>query len=180
MYLSYFDDSLCYCDDNFAHYANFALLPLEIAYYKESNRKSYFSAFGYNFGLVEREFREGLIYEDSDFFEHEEIRFFSRFRNSRGCRPVNPVESEREILQHEMKNSTHMWSLHAKYLLKALDFWMLHGSEKLSEWCDQFRCAFREWEVRTKVLEYNSEDEWEGIGDHDEEVDDDGYFSDGE
>jgi hypothetical protein len=48
------------------------------------------------------------------------------------------------------------------------------------EWGPQLRSTFQEWEVRTKVLEYNSEDEWEGIGDRDEEENDNGYFSDRE
>jgi hypothetical protein len=62
--------------------------------------------------------------------------------------PVN-IESEKQILQNEIENPTRIIEWHARYLLKALEFWTLRRSDKISEWGDEIKCALREWEVRT-------------------------------
>jgi hypothetical protein len=63
--------------------------------------------------------------------------------------------------------------------LKALDFWVLRSNEKLLEWGANLKNTLREWEIRTKALEYYSEDEDEYTGEEEEEENnDDGYFSD--
>ena len=66
--------------------------------------------------------------------------------------------------------------------MKALDFWMLRSNEKLLEWGTSLKNAFREWEIRTKAHDYNSEDDDnEYTGEEgEEENNDDGYFSDSE
>ena len=150
MFFSYLneDSSSRYCNDYFGHYADFAILPLQIAYYKDSNSKSCFEAFGRNFRISQRveEFMKLLVYEDSEFFGPEEVMFFCRFRNYRGCRALSDdiIESHRQILQHEIENSTHILDSHARYLLKALDFWALRSNEKLLEWGTSLKNAFHE------------------------------------
>lgn len=129
------------------------------------------------------EFTKRLVYEDSEFFRPEEMAFFCRFRNNRGCFVLSDatIESHRQILQHEIENSTNMLPSHARYILKALDFWVLRSNEKLLEWKTSLKNAAHEWEIRAKPYDYSSEDGEEYTGEEEgEENDDDGYFSDGE
>src|SRR5271167_1401225 len=80
--------SMRYCNEHFGHYADFAILPLQIAYYKYSNSKSLFDGLQWNFTTSQRmeEFTKRFVYDDSEFFEPEEMMFFCKFRNYRGCR----------------------------------------------------------------------------------------------
>src|SRR5208282_1113661 len=163
--LLYDNSSLLYCNDHFGHYADFGILPLQIAYYKASNSKSCFEELGRSFTTSQRveEFTKRFVYEHSEFFGPEEVMFFSKFRNNRGCHALSDdiIESDRQILQHEIENPTHILDSHARYILKALDFWVLHSNEKLLEWGTSLRNVFHEWEIRTKAFEYISEDDEE-------------------
>ena len=125
------------------------------------------------------EFTKRLVYEDSEFFGPEEITFFCKLRNNRGYFALSDdtIESRR----HEIENSTHILHSHARYILKALDFWVLRSNEKLVEWNTSLKNAVHEWEIRTKPFDYSSEDEEEYTEEEEEEEnDDDRYFSDEE
>jgi hypothetical protein len=173
--------SMRYCNDHFNHYADFAILPLKIAYYKSSDSKSFFGQLQFTTSQRMEEFIKKLVYDDSEFFEPEEMRFFCMFRNSRGLRAPSDstIELDRQNLQNEIEDPTHIGSSYARYLLKAMDFWVLRSDEKLLEWDADLKNAVREWQIRTKPLEYYSEDEDEFTEEEEENYDDDdGYFSD--
>jgi len=176
------NSSVHYCNEHFSHYAVFAIRPLRIAYYKNSNSKSLFDSFGRNFTTIEqvKNFTKQLVYDDSEFFEPEEVMFFCKFQNYRGCQILSNdiIESDRQILLHEIEHPKYIFNLHAKYLLKAIDFWILRSNKKLLEWSTNLNNTFHQWEIRTKPFEYYSEDEQEYSEDEEnEENDDDGYFS---
>jgi hypothetical protein len=114
-YFSYLNEatssSMRYCNDHFGHYADFAILPLEIAYYKYSNSKSLFDQLGRHFMTSQwvEEFKKRLVYDDSEFFEPEEVKFFCKFRNYRGCQALSDdiIESDRQNLQNEIEHPTY-------------------------------------------------------------------------
>ena len=185
-YFSRDNTSIRYCNEHFGHYAVFALRPLQIAYYKHSNLKFLFDTFGQSFTTVQQaeKFMKGLIYDDSEFFGPEEVMFFCKFRNYRGCLVLSDerIESDRQSLRTEIEHVTHIIPLHAKYLLKAINFWVLRSNEKLLEWDTDLDNALHQWEIRTNPFEYYSEDDEKYKSDEEDEWsednNDDGYYSD--
>ena len=184
-YFSGNNTSICYCNEHFGHYAVFAVRPLHIAYYKDSNLKFLFDTFGQSFTTIQQveKFTKGLVYDDSEFFRPEEVMFFCKFRNYQGCHILSDerIESDRQSLQREIEHVKYIIPMHAKHLLKAIDFWVLRSHKKLLEWGIALNDALYQWKIRTNPFEYYSETEKQDRSDEGDEWnennDDDGYYS---
>src|SRR5436190_17664560 len=114
--------SLRYCQENFSHYACFATLPLRIAFWNGDFNNTYedFTWSWRNSGENHsrnarlRGLMRDLVYDDSDFFDTEELRFFLRFENIKGChsRETRVMKKERTILVRESKSPTRILPSH--------------------------------------------------------------------
>lgn len=184
------DASRWYCYRNFHHYTHFALLPFTTAFFNSDigyTHSQFLLAFRYSgtnhsddpyFGGL----MANLIYEDQDFFNTDELRFFLELDNYpyMGTKILSDetIEAQRQALLYEEANESKMFSLHAKYLLKALDFWKLRFNEKKFEWFQAKKIAYLAMLERRDLKEANAEaQEEETIDDDDDHDDDDGYYS---
>jgi len=161
-------------DDTHAHYALFALLPLYTAVMtqQEDLTLSLFeSAFPSDYPITKVKLDslvETLTWDDSDYFTIDELRFFCTLRTVKGYgfRSEDLIKKERKQLLTAIKYSSPQLSIEAGYLLKAMDFWELRHKDKLEEWGEKFRKAFRKecereaWKARREADEgYHSSDE---------------------
>jgi hypothetical protein len=154
--------SLSYCEA-FSHYAVFAVFPLLTAFYSsDSNIYDSDEEFKHDFRFSGHDhclnpklasLMKTFIYDDSYFFDTQELRFLMRFRNHYGCyyHSDEDIEVDRGILVREMKNPRVALSLHAKYMLKALEFWKLRFNEKHLEWDEKYKTAIRRWLARGQL-----------------------------
>jgi hypothetical protein len=84
-------------------------------------------------------FMKGLVYETSDTFTTEEIRFFLRMSRVSGPLTDEQIEADRrEMLRWWGELLT---TLQSQYLLKAVDFWKANYDEKCDRWRREFRDA---------------------------------------
>jgi len=163
-------------NDTHAHYAIFALLPLQTAVLTQQED---YTLYGFNSVFTSHHpvtkakldsLVKTLTWDDSDYFTMDELRFFCTLRNRQGIgfRSEDVIKRERERLQTAVKYLTPHLSIEAGYLLKAMDFWELRHKDKKEEWGENFRkaygkeCEREAWKARREMDEgYHSSDEEE-------------------
>jgi hypothetical protein len=85
-------------------------------------------------------FMKRLVYETSDTFTTEEIRFFLRMSRVSGPLTDEQIEADRREMLRE-RGPALLTTLQSQYLLKALDFWKANYDEKCDRWRREFRDA---------------------------------------
>lgn len=150
--------SLRYCRGRFGHYGLFATLPLRTAIISTDNGdlmsfKSSVELSRCNPGSSAKlgEHIRDLGFDDCDFFNIEEYRFF--FQLLSPCTPLSDeqLESDRRHLLREVKQQKNMLKSHAEMLLKAIMFWRLRYHDKYDEWLENFTAADMANELRWKL-----------------------------
>ena len=81
-----------------------------------------------------------LVYETSDTFTTEEIRFFLRMSQVSGPLTDEQIEADRQELLCWWGPEL-LTTLQSQYLLKTIDFWKANYDEKCDRWRREFRDA---------------------------------------
>lgn len=134
-----------------ARYAIFALLPLQTAVMtqQEDFTLNLFESILTSDHPITKARRDSLIkaliWDESDYFTIDELRFFCTLRSLHGYsfRSEELIKQDRQILLNSVKYSNPQSSIEAGYLLKAMDFWELHYKDKKEEWGEKFREGVR-------------------------------------
>jgi hypothetical protein len=131
----------------FGHYGTFAVLPLYTAIMIDGTYD--IDGFIASFRVSGDEhvenpklgaFMKRLVYETSDTFTTEEIRFFLRMSRVSGPLTDEQIEADKQ----EMLRYWGPWlltTLQSQYLLKAVDFWKANYNENCDRWRREFRDA---------------------------------------
>jgi hypothetical protein len=169
-----------YCNKNFANYGRFATLPLRLAVVKGDE----YSLETFESDLVEcqkhdleddrrlRGFIRSLIYEDSNFFTLDELRYCMSLGLGRMTfLSDEQIEASRQLVLDDLKGHKNMLEFHATTMLRAIDFWKLRFNDYFDKWTEEYGPASIAQTVRLQKTSSatNSYDE-----------SDDGYYSDGE
>ena len=148
--------SVWHCRRMFGHYGTFSTLLLVTAVI----RHDIYSLSGFHHSFRRsgkdhedspgmREFMKSLDYPDAEHFTTEELRFLLQISTSYKRLTDEQIEDESEQINRDAK-SGRILSMHAKYLLKAVDYWKMHYKDKFQQWKEEFSEADRGW-VRRKL-----------------------------
>jgi hypothetical protein len=126
---------------------------------------------------------EKMTWEDSSYFELDDIRFFCRLssdENIRQARSKEKLAEDREDLVLTVKVCCSELALEAQYLLKAMDFWERRHKDKAEEWCMASRQAFAAESERERLKALKESDEGYHSWEEDEGEEDEDEYEDGD
>jgi hypothetical protein len=163
-------------------YARFALLTFQTAVMTQQDGWTLFAfraAFASHHPTTKAKMNalaEKMTWEDSSYFELDDIRFFCRLssnENLRQARSKEKLAEDRKDLLLIIKVCCSELALEAQYLLKAMDFWELRHKDKAEEWCMASRQAFAAETERVRLNALKDSDEGYHSSEEDEGEDED-------
>ena len=120
-------------------------------------------------------FMKDLVYETSDTFTTEEIRFFLRMSQVSGPLTDEQIEADRQELLCWWGPEL-LTTLQSQYLLKAVDFWKANYDEKCDRWRSEFSDACTLCDRRLKDDDGYVSGAFDDSDSNDDSEDDDGGF----
>jgi hypothetical protein len=172
--------SLVQCKQEHGHYALFATIRLHTAVIRHDRYtwSTFKMAFRYSGKDHENDsrlqgFMENLDYADSHYFTTDELRFYVQAASPYRYLTNEEIENERHTIERERETFIILDS-HADYLIKAMDYWILHFKDKFQTWRGEFSEADEGWILRRKLADGDITQEEVGM------AKDEGYYSEGE
>ena len=140
----------------FGHYAFSVTLPLRTALfdhdydYSDFKCRFRFSGTDHEDDLTLRDFMEKLIYDESDYFTTEELRFVIHVSATYGMSVSDEqIKLDREELLSKKGSAATMKAVN--YMLKTIDFYQHRYKPNFTEWCRKYEVAFDMCKLRGRL-----------------------------